>query len=70
MTGPGKTSAAGSHTAPKCPSGTLFCVIDGPTCGRSWTPAAARAQLRRLAARAGVRRRFAPHQLRHAHAIE
>jgi site-specific recombinase XerD len=24
----------------------------------------------RLAARAGVRRRFAPHQLRHAHAIE
>src|SRR4051795_1936839 len=26
--------------------------------------------LRRLAARAGVRRRFAPHQLRHAHAIE
>jgi site-specific recombinase XerD len=27
-------------------------------------------ELRRLAARAGVRRRFAPHQLRHAHAIE
>ena len=27
-------------------------------------------QLRRLAAEAGVRRRFAPHQLRHAHAIE
>ena len=26
--------------------------------------------LRRLAARAGVRRRFAPHQLSHAHAIE
>jgi len=26
--------------------------------------------LRRLAARAGVRRRFAPHQLRHAHAVE
>jgi site-specific recombinase XerD len=27
-------------------------------------------QLERLAARAGVRRRFAPHQLRHAHAVE
>jgi site-specific recombinase XerD len=26
--------------------------------------------LRRLAIRAGVRRRFAPHQLRHAHALE
>jgi site-specific recombinase XerD len=29
-----------------------------------------RSELRRLAARAGVRRRFAPHQLRHAHALE
>ncbi len=26
--------------------------------------------MRRLAAQAGVRRRFAPHQLRHAHAVE
>jgi site-specific recombinase XerD len=52
------------------PVGTLFCVIDGPTQGRSLTPTAARAQLRRLATKAGVRRRFAPHQLRHAHAIE
>jgi integrase len=26
--------------------------------------------LRRIAAKAGVRRRFAPHQLRHAHAVE
>ena len=31
---------------------------------------AARACLRRLAFQSGVRRRFAPHQLRHAHAIE
>jgi site-specific recombinase XerD len=31
---------------------------------------AARARLRRVAAKAGVRRRFAPHQLRHAHAVE
>ena len=30
----------------------------------------ARAQLRRAAVAAGVRRRFAPHQLRHAHAVE
>jgi hypothetical protein len=29
-----------------------------------------RRELRRLAAQAGVRRRFAPHQLRHAHAVE
>jgi site-specific recombinase XerD len=32
--------------------------------------AAARAELRRTAATAGVRRRFAPHQLCHAHAVE
>jgi site-specific recombinase XerD len=29
-----------------------------------------RAELRRTAASAGVRRRFAPHQLRHTHAVE
>ena len=52
------------------PVGPLFCVINGPTRGRLWQPAPARAVLRRLGARAGVRRRFAPHQLRHAHAIE
>jgi integrase len=48
----------------------LFCVIDGPTRGRPWSPAAVRAEFRRVAARSGVRRRFAPHQLRHAHALE
>jgi len=52
------------------PVGPMFCVINGPTRGRPWQTAPARAMLRRLAARAGVRRRFAPHQLRHAHAIE
>jgi site-specific recombinase XerD len=52
------------------PVGPLFCVINGPTRGRPWSPAAARAELRRMAATAGVRRRFAPHQLRHAHAVE
>jgi site-specific recombinase XerD len=52
------------------PVGPLFCVIDGPTRGRPWSGAAVRSEFRRLAARAGVRRRFAPHQLRHAHALE
>lgn len=49
------------------PVGPLFCVINGATCGRAWSAAAARSELRRTAAAAGVRRRFAPHQLRHAH---
>ncbi len=52
------------------PIGPLLCVINGTTRGRHWSPAAARAELRRTAAAAGVRRRFAPHQLRHAHAVE
>ena len=52
------------------PVGPLFCVIDGPTRGRAWSASAARVELRHLALKAGVRRRFAPHQLRHAHAVE
>ena len=48
------------------PVGALLCVIRGATAGRRWEPSAARKQLRRTAALAGVRRRFAPHQLRHA----
>jgi site-specific recombinase XerD len=52
------------------PIGPLFCVIEGLTAGSPWPPTAARAALHRAGARAGVRRRFAPHQLRHAHAIE
>jgi site-specific recombinase XerD len=50
--------------------GPLFCVITGPTRGRRWSNAAVRSQLRNTAEVAGVRRRFAPHQLRHAHAVE
>jgi integrase/recombinase XerD len=38
--------------------------------GRQWSSAGARTELRRTAVAAGVRRRFAPHQLRHAHAVE
>jgi integrase/recombinase XerD len=45
-------------------------VIHGPTAGRRWEASAARKQLHHAAAGAGVRRRFAPHQLRHAHAVE
>jgi site-specific recombinase XerD len=52
------------------PIGPLLCLINGPTKGRPWHPSAARDQLRRAAIQAGVRRRFAPHQLRHAHAVE
>jgi site-specific recombinase XerD len=52
------------------PVGPLLCVITGPTRGRHWSSAAARANLHTTALAAGVRRRFAPHQLRHAHAVE
>jgi site-specific recombinase XerD len=52
------------------PVGPFLCVLEGTTRGRSWSATGARAELRRLAVAAGVRRRFAPHQLRHAHAVE
>ncbi len=52
------------------PVGSLFCVLRGATRGRPCSPAGIRAQLHQTAATAGVRRRFAPHQLRHAHAVE
>jgi len=58
------------HARLELPVGPLFCVIDGPTRGRAWTAAGVRVEFRRLATQAGVRRRFAPHQLRHAHAHE
>ena len=38
------------------PVGPLLCVVNGATRGRHWSSAAARAQLRRTAAAAGVRR--------------
>ena len=52
------------------PIGAVLCVIHGATAGRRWEAFAARKQLHDAAAEAGVRRRFAPHQLRHAHAVE
>jgi site-specific recombinase XerD len=66
--GRGISSVHGSRSAPGCRS--LFCVLRGPTCGRPCSPTGIRAQLRSLARAAGIRRRFAPHQLRHAHAVE
>lgn len=63
------------HVAPrsehrvKLPIGPLFCILAGPR-GRGWSATAARGELRRLAAKAGGTRRFAPHQLPHAQAIE
>jgi site-specific recombinase XerD len=58
------------HHRLQIPVGPFLCVVDGPTRSRSWSQTGARAELRRVAALAGVRRRFAPHQLRHAHAVE
>jgi site-specific recombinase XerD len=52
------------------PIGALFCVLRGPTRGRPCASAEIRGQLRSTAQVAGVRRRFAPQQLRHAHAVE
>ena len=52
------------------PIGRLFCVGRGPTRGRPRASAGIRAQLHAAASVAGVRRRFAPHQLPHAHAVE
>src|SRR3954447_2401053 len=52
------------------PVGPLLCIATGPTRGRAWSAGVARTDLRHAAAKAGVRRRFAPRQLRHAHAVE
>jgi hypothetical protein len=70
--GPLGVGAARGVTCRPCrPAGwCAVCVLRGPTRGRSCAPAGIRVQLRNAAARAGVRRRFAPHQLRHAHAVE
>src|ERR1700716_2390514 len=48
------------------PVGPFFSVLRAPPRGRPCAPAGIRGQLRATAEAAGVRRRFAPHQLRHA----
>ena len=52
------------------PAGALFCILRGPTRGKPCAPAGIRSQLHHAARTARVRRRSAPHQLRHAHAVE
>ena len=59
----------GSQRASNCPPGRCSASSPGPPAdgpGRAPRPP----ELRRVASQAGVRRRFAPHQLRHAHALE
>lgn len=52
------------------PDGPLFCVLDGPTAGvRAWSASSYRRELHKVARLAGVRKRCAPHQLRHAAAV-
>jgi site-specific recombinase XerD len=58
------------ETRTTLPAGALFCILRGPTCGQPCSPAGIRCQLRHASQQAGVRRRLAPHQLRHAHAVE
>jgi site-specific recombinase XerD len=58
------------ETRVSLPLGPLFCVISGPTRGQPWSSSQVRTTLHETGSRAGVRRRFAPHQLRHAHAVE
>ena len=53
-----------------CFSPAIAFVLRGPTRGRPCSPATIRVQLGNIARAARVRRRFAPHQLRHAHAVE
>jgi site-specific recombinase XerC len=69
-TAPSRRTGLARRPFRQLPVGPLFCIIDGPTRGRPWSGEAVRTGFRRLAAHAGVRRRFAPHPLRHAHALE
>ena len=60
---------AARHTLP-VGGALLRCCAAPPAAGRG-RPPMVRAELHQTAAaQAGVRRRFAPHQLRHAHAVE
>jgi integrase len=52
------------------PIGALFCVVAGPTAGRAMDASAVRTDLRRLAKRAGLRKRANPHTFRHSHAAD
>jgi hypothetical protein len=72
----GWTPGAGSSYDPDSPRGSsrrsVRCPASStaPTRGRPWSAGAVRSELRSVARQSGVRRRFAPHQLRCAHAVE
>jgi hypothetical protein len=68
--GPGNIFNTGSTFASNCRLVRCCASSSGRTAGRSWAAPAARCCLRQLAVQAEVRRRFAPHQLRHAHAVD
>jgi integrase len=69
---PGASSSCGRGSPFGSSSRSARCSVSSTArpAGRPWSSANVRVELRRLAAQAGVRRRFAPHQLRHAHAVE
>jgi len=67
---PGHPRHHDDHEHEHGPSRSTQPSIRGANVGRNWEPSSARKQLGRTAGKAGVRRRFAPHQLRHAHAVE
>ena len=52
------------------PIGPLFCVLTSPTRGRQWSNAAAGPSCAGRPSRPVSGGAFAPHQLRHAHAVE
>lgn len=54
----------------RLPHGPVFCIVRGATAGQHWSTSGARTAVRDLGRKAGVPRRVAPHQLRHALAIE
>lgn len=57
------------HDLPN-PTGSLLCVIDGPTAGRPWKYSDMNKRLKVVAVKAGVTKRISPHQLRHAFAVQ
>jgi site-specific recombinase XerD len=69
-TGPGSNFEPWLRARVTLPVRAAVCVVTGSTRGRPWAAAAPRTELCRVARQAGGRRRFAPHQLRHAHAVE
>src|SRR5512132_4152511 len=69
-TGAGRSLNRGSPRALLCRAVCCTASSTDAPAGRPWTTSGARAELRRAAARASVRRRLAPHQLRHPHAVE